>query len=62
MSTERKIIASDSYQNKCECGEVATMQRYGRFEEGSNTPKDMIYLAFCPNKDCGNVFIATEHD
>jgi len=50
-----KVFKTKNYCNKCECGNVNTMESYRNFKEGTNKPVKQVYLSFC---DCGNVFKA----
>lgn len=50
-----KVIATDRYMNKCECGELVAMSLYARHREASAEIVDKVFLGICK---CGNIFVA----
>ena len=54
MNNLKKVIETDCYVDKCECGGINTKQRFLRKKEGQKSDDLDLYLAFCK---CGNLFI-----
>lgn len=58
-----KIIITENYKNKCECGKTIKIKRYIPVPEGEDSRvvkyekkrKKDKYLGFCTKK-CGNIF------
>ena len=55
----RKVIHTENYVNKCECGSVVTMKAFRGFNEAEEKNNgEFLYISICPNEKCENVFIA----
>ena len=55
----RRAIKSEHYVNHCECGGIAQMEYFKGFNEIDMEPnRRELYVAFCSNPECHNVFVA----
>lgn len=52
MNEIKSVKKTENLVNKCECGEIVTMERYAKVSEDGSL-KDDRYFAFCP---CGILF------